>query len=214
MQRNAATAAASRAKQLLQTRQQPRAGNRGGDRGGNRGGNQGQAGGRAVVLVSGLGCGRSSSSEVQRETMHGLPLYHVCNRSEAAVVSRLVLGKLAPFRTPMVGFVSRVHRLVKRLLQKYAKVYLLGHSFGGGVVTKVAAALRSPRVKAATFGSVYTRNVPGITHYMRTDDIVRRYNFLSPSRHKYIRWIPGSGPLSWSAHNSYHDHMVKFVSST
>lgn len=185
----------------------------GGGAGGGAGGAAG-GGSRAVVLVSGLGCGRSTSEEVRRETMHGLPLYQVCNRSEAAIVSRLVLGKLAPFRTPMVGFVSRVHRLVKQLLQRYSKVYLLGHSFGGGVVTKVAASLRSSRVKAATFGSVYTRNVPGITHYMRTDDIVRRYNFLSPSRHKYIRWIPSNGPLSWAAHNNYREHMVRFVTST
>lgn len=172
------------------------------------------AGRKIVVFVAGMGCGRSMKQEVQQSNQYGVPAFVLCNRSTTGIVAHLAASKLLyKMDTP---FVRRVAAFVRQQLQTGKQVVFIGHSYGGGVVTQVAATLRHPNLRAATFGSVFVRDIPGVTHFMRADDIVLRYNRLSPRRHTFVKWIfpPGYSQgtrLTWSAHNSYMDAMKQFV---
>jgi hypothetical protein len=96
-------------------------------------------------------------------------------------------------------------------------VRLIGHSYGGAIVTLAAMVLNNPRVSVDTFGSVYTpaafTHPPRVTHHMfRGDSVAMRCNGLNAgrdaSRHD-VDWFGDDENGGWKVHNSYWPRIVK-----
>ena len=158
-----------------------------------------------AIIVLGLGCHVNSEkgfvARDQRESESTLvDVTHMCNfslintlRTIANVYTCSVLPKTNS------TYVQLVKSTVMSKLEnkQYKGVYLIGHSYGGAVVCKVAELLNNEaisnfyldRLRVATMGSIHisrsalTSNV-NIIHYMHTHDVSIKCNKIE-KKHNY-----------------------------
>jgi Lipase (class 3) len=179
-----------------------------------------------VIFHAGLGCGPSVS---WLSTVTGLDSNHavyMCNPSQAGTVGHIALAKAWGSRMLKNGWVLKVKDRVEGMLKsdKAARVLLVGHSYGGAVVSAVGYLLGptyGDRIQVATFGSIYippSANGAKMVHYQFLGDVAKRVHGMrepteastQPDRNNIIWLKPpqmGGGifgsKVEWEIHNSY-----------
>jgi hypothetical protein len=146
------------------------------------------------VAVYGMGCTPRQS---------GYPNYFIeCDTNMLRTVRDI--AKATCTRTSTASnFVQHVYKRVKTELEKGHSVALVGHSYGGSVVSRVAKLLVNhplkTHVRITTCGSIETTNpreLPGIDihHVMALNDVALKCNGLDPKRDTFVTWLnPYSG---------------------
>ncbi len=165
---------------------------------------------------------------------YGIPVKILCNKSLANTV--FTIGKTVCAIPPSTKskFVAETYQVTKDLLAKDYDVILVGHSYGGSVVSRVAEILKSPESKLHMFtlGSIYVPEpsqtpYANITHIMFKGDVAMKCNKLKPEKHKFVKWIRRRGYTSpqkmkksifgskeaWSIHNSYETVIEPIINS-
>ncbi|AGE52654.1 hypothetical protein PBCVCvsA1_641L [Paramecium bursaria Chlorella virus CvsA1] len=155
------------------------------------------------VLVLGLGCGWkkkiTSLPELSRQLTEetGRKTYVMCNTSTPSVVRNIVKVScgIRPSRT--TPFVLAVEEKVKTLVDSGKRVKLIGHSFGGSVVSRVAENLYktkyNDRIDFYTIGSIYLTGLPHVNHILHVKNIALKCSGMVPGQptvgEAKIKWI-------------------------
>lgn len=190
---------------------------------------------KAIAHLDVLGMGVHDTAAVQREFSVDVP-----QGTDFFVEANPRIGHTlgGVFRACSMGqpkydsrFVQYIAERVRDLLQRYDRVHLTGHSYGGMTVCLVVAMLEPAereRVHAATFGSIYVpRDLPGVTHYMFRGDIALRCNGLKApegmqvmKRVGDVMWVDPYQLYSgmkrkneWQIHNLYGDILAVTLST-
>lgn len=186
------------------------------------------------IIVYGFTCDRFLNDLKERERQlkaiaktHGTGEVEVhCNIRHSKSMTSDIVKSLAPSKNKIASrteFVMDILERVCRAMGRGENVVLIGHSYGGSVVSRVALHLQEhcgylrnknmlKRLKAITFGSIYapskklTPNV-NITHYTYAFDIARVCHDTSYEC-KVMRPRGGRGPLG--QHMDY-DHIIEDV---
>lgn len=179
----------------------------------------------AVVFVLGLGC-HASTERWCRKTKDMLATKDftcICNRYLAATLSDLT--SMCVFRKALsntLPIVKHVVDVVRLKLEQGKVVNLMGHSYGGAVVSMAAAAIWEIDPHAAlevnTYGSVYTPFVfPGgnettKVHHMLffNDKVALSCNGLRPHMPSppCVVWLVKVGRGGFDTHRSYGRSMI------
>lgn len=156
------------------------------------------------VLVLGLGCGWKSKIKTLPELSRnlteesGVRTIVMCNTSTVSVardIAKVSCGIRPSRNTP---FVLSVQQEVERLVNSGKHVRLIGHSFGGSVVSRVAENLYSNpvylrNISFYTVGSIYTTGLKYVQHVLHVKDVALKCSGLEPGMKKigdaHIRWI-------------------------
>ena len=187
------------------------------------------------LMVIGLGCSEMTPEELiitekQFSNQTNLNVKILCNTKLGDTISTIV--KSVCFIKPSLKskFVQDIFAQVMSLLKQNNKVLLVGHSYGGCVVARVAELMFSQNIipnqnemTFLTFGSIY---IPeqcltglNIFHYMYRDDValkcnklhhiknkgcdvvwLRPNNYSTPAKHTFSFFGTSS---EWNIHNSY-----------
>lgn len=185
---------------------------------------------RILIFVLGLGCSEIKELDKIEDALkihYKTPCVVMCNRSIGKTLRNI--GKTVCYLPP-----SKKSRFVNEVfneLMKYAKndymVTVVGHSYGGSVVSRVAEILTDKgitrnNIRMITTGSIYvpkpnlTRNV-NIRHIMFENDVALRCNHLSPTKDTYVEWLKHKqyrnykpkrykvfgSETEWEIHNDY-----------
>ena len=158
------------------------------------------------IVVYGLGCG-SSDDNLQLisnnlSIISHIPIEVMCDKSEVLSVGATIVAtycKITPWK--LDKFVKEVYKTVKKNIEDGFNIILIGHSYGGSVVSRVAEIFNNDEptkslsnLEIATMGSIYipkannVKNVK-IKHYMYTYDISLKCNGLENNNDKRITWI-------------------------
>ena len=175
------------------------------------------------VMVLGLGCGWKTkittlpelSEKLTKES--GVKTYVMCNTSTASIAKDIVKVScgIRPSRT--TPFVLSVPHNVEQLVNSGKHVQLIGHSFGGSVVSRVAENLFSKpnylrNISFYTIGSIYTTGLKYVKHILHVKDVALKCSGLVPGDKKIgdasIRWIgkTNNNIKSTEAHKLYTYH--------
>lgn len=190
----------------------------------------------SIHFVLGLGCSLSKHdnnhfkhylenlSKAKRSVIH-------CNES-----LKQVLGDIAKVNIKVKlkqdKFVSSVYDSVIKDIDNGYRVLLLGHSYGGSVVARIAEIANNSfnkRLVIKTFGSIYipsfekTKNAH-VEHFIFTDDVCLKCNKLQNlAHHDQVTWLshdyspgvsffqklnPFGSKKQWLIHNSYENHIT------
>lgn len=186
-----------------------------------------------ILYHAGLGCSQGVDRSQWVASVSGLDLDHVmyyCNPNDVNTVKDIgnIKFREGKFRQKS-GWLAKVYAKVEAFLRDnaFASMLMVGHSYGGGVVSAVAEQLPPElvdRVEVATFGSIYIPKQPKakMVHYMFLGDVAMKTNGLKePSTVSNIKdtlnnvlWIDnGSSKGSrkslfgseqeWKTHNAY-----------
>lgn len=186
---------------------------------------------RILIFVLGLGCSETNLTSIQMELQRFFRIQCVvmCNKSIQKTLRNI--GKTVCYLPPSKksAFVNEVFYEVINYANRDYNVIVVGHSYGGSVVSRVAELFTDRRitrknVQMITTGSIYvpkpllTRSV-NIRHIMFTNDVALRCNHLNPIHDTYVEWLKhkkyknyepkffnifGSG-TEWEIHNDYID---------
>lgn len=185
-----------------------------------------------IIYVLGLGCHKNSIltnkmildwiSYHNRDTHTRLE----CNHSYASALKNV--AKTVCYIPPSKSdnYVIKLQKIVEGYLYLNKKVMLLGHSYGGSVVARIAEYFNNKsgvkNLHVATFGSIYISNPKDIKNvdmmqYMKINDVALKCNKLtSPKFLNYkvdvsnkLTWINAEGK-QWDIHNSY-DEVIRNV---
>lgn len=179
-----------------------------------------------MIVVYGLGCNVFKNSMAVRQKalnaarnknlIAGIETY--CNTDDPKSMVRNIAN--ATFRKKMLvtPFVERVMQRVCEALQQGEKVILIGHSYGGSVVSRIAMHLRckeyAQHLRAVTFGSIFvppmqlTKGV-NIQHYSYKNDVA-----IACHRSKNIEYWNQPhmhGPVN--AHMQYNKYILEIAKS-
>lgn len=158
----------------------------------------------AIVIVYGFGCDQWVDTLQERFDQHvekarrdptvsGVCV--LCDRNRKRVMGD-IMKSLAGQALGNTGFVKHVRGVVQQHLDRNEQVQLLGHSYGGSIVSRVVRSMpRDSRVHARTYGSIYTPEPdhelhPPLQHFMRYHDIAYACHRKNRKRCKYITWHP------------------------
>ena len=181
-----------------------------------------------TIIVLGLGCSEinlNSQTYFFRRKLR-TDVIVMCNKSIyrtlrniGGTVCRLPISKTN-------SFVIQVFRKVADYLNNGYHVNLVGFSYGGAVVSRVAQMIPNKEgMKIITAGSIYAPNIPRVIHLMFENDVALRCNGLNPNKDKYIIWLKhsnyknykpkrykllGSGK-EWKIHNSYFNYICDIL---
>ena len=172
------------------------------------------------VLVLGLGCGWKTkittlpdlSKNLTKES--GVRTIVMCNTSTVSIardIAKVSCGIRPSRSTP---FVLSVQHQVEQLVRAGKHVRLIGHSFGGSVVSRVAENLSSKpdclrNMSFYTVGSIYTTGLSYVQHIVHAKDVALKCSGLEPGQKKIgdacIRWIGKTGNViaGTEAHKLY-----------
>jgi hypothetical protein len=145
-----------------------------------------------TIIVEGLGC---SSSNLNKQTnfykrKFRTPIVVMCNKSYYKTIRNIggTVCRAPPSKTN--PFVIKVFRKVIEYMNNGYHINLIGYSYGGAVVSRVAQMIpNKEQTRIVTAGSIYAPSIPGVTHLMFTNDVALRCNGLNPIKDKYIKWL-------------------------
>ncbi len=179
----------------------------------------------AIVFVLGLGC-HASTEEWCTKTKNKLKTKDftcICNPSLSVTLSQLT--SICMFRKSMSKTTPIVREVVDIVCQKLAlgkSVHLMGHSYGGAVVSMAAIQIwemdPSASLQLSTYGSVYTPfDFPGdkgdtnVFHTLfENDNVALSCNGLRPNTPvpPCVIWLVKVGKGGIRTHNSYSRNMI------
>jgi hypothetical protein len=156
------------------------------------------------VLVLGLGCGWKTkiktlpelSQNLSKES--GVQTFVMCNTSTVAIAKDIAKVSCGIRPSRHAPFVLSVQQKVEQLVKSGKHVRLIGHSFGGSVVSRVAENLFSKpeclrNISFYTVGSIYTTGLKYVQHVLHVKDVALKCSGLVPGEKKIgdacIRWI-------------------------
>ena len=185
-----------------------------------------------MVVVYGFGCDKFSAGLEQRKKNMMLHKNHaqihaidvMCNTDEPQSMTydiwkRLVRGGYLLEPTP---FVRKVMAKVCRALVDGEHVILVGHSYGGSVVSRVAMYLNATcrklveNLRVATFGSIFippptaTRGID-VRHYVYANDIARVCHKHFKSCTFIHRLEPRNGRGAIQSHMNYNKLIMQIA---
>lgn len=175
------------------------------------------------VMVYGLGCSMQEKEFIKYEKdlseQYNVKSYVLCNTSLSGTLFDIAKKYLHVKDKREDKFVKKVKQFIlEQVHVMNKKVILFGHSYGGGVVSRVAEQLKKESftgpVSLVTFGSIYISSAKktdgfDIVHYMYDQDValkVSRLHKKDPTKYTNIRWMRAPHGLSdeWDIHNNYY----------
>jgi hypothetical protein len=147
-----------------------------------------------LIVVYGYGCDVFSTglkerrrilNGIKRERKKFTAIDVMCNDKHSKSMTANIRRRLTSSPLPVTAFVREVLDHVTSCLDRGEKVTLVGHSYGGSVVSRVAIELKKragggkvPLFKAITLGSIFipsTNATEGVNvrHYVYDNDIAR-----------------------------------------
>lgn len=183
---------------------------------------------RAVIVVYGLGCAQkpdvvddsmSTIKHAVNKKSGDVVVESVCNKSLLSPVVTVITTRIGFKARAVSSIVQQVRDMVQRHIDDNRHVTLIGHSYGGSVVVRVAAMQdmqQSDAVTFVTFGSIIfpPKDSPiRILNVMKNHDVVLRRKALPDEKFTsdtlydtsmkmlWIRTHKGMNP--WDIHNSY-----------
>lgn len=169
---------------------------------------------KTLIFVEGLGCTRMTIDNVEMYKDYlkfytKLPksnIHFECNQSMSDTIVGIAKTYCMIKPTLQNPFVQQVYARVVEHMSKGEKVFLLGHSYGGAVVSVIVEALNSRptigKLHAATFGSIYvapssnTSNID-IVHYMKLGDVALKCNRLIPPKFTTESYLDKATNIVW-----------------
>ena len=190
------------------------------------------------IVVYGLGCETIDDNlefiSKYLKALTNIPIEVMCDKSEIISVGATIAAtycKITPWK--LDKFVKEVYKVVKKNIDNGYNVILIGHSYGGSVVSRVAEifnddepTITRSNLEVATMGSIYipkANNVKNIKikHYMYTYDVALKCNGVENNNDKRITWIESklSKPKfsflgteeQWKVHLNYEDLIVTLL---
>lgn len=190
---------------------------------------------RILIFVLGLGCNETEQIRVSLQKYFRTPCIVMCNKSLGKTIVNI--GKTVCYLPPSKKskFVHEVFYEVLEHANRDYNVTVVGHSYGGSVVSRVAEILTDKgitktNIRMITTGSIYvpkpnlTKNA-NIRHLMFKNDVALRCNHLNPRTDTYVDWLVhkthknyepkffnifGSG-TEWEVHNDYFEILYKMI---
>lgn len=156
-------------------------------------------------------------------------------RKNANVIKNIakVILKFNPSKNDL--FVQEVLDEIKDYMKQDVRIILIGHSYGGAVVSRVAEHLNKSikkstnsdnKLQVATFGSIYisekrkVKNI-NILNYMFTKDVVLKINGLRQPKQvnninidrNRVVWFNHNAKYTsrWDIHNDYTDMIYEVI---
>ena len=181
------------------------------------------------ILVVGLGCNSLSEEDI-RNIAKSIPLDTevMCNMSTGNTMTSIVQSVCYLKPSFKNEFIQSVYKKTKEYLAKGIKVSLVGHSYGGCVVSRIAEliVIESPwlsrNLAITTFGSIYIpdqKDVKDINlvHYMYHHDVALKCNKLNDGEVRSdVKWLRPNlaepfkkkftlfgSDIEWAIHNAY-----------
>lgn len=146
-----------------------------------------------IIFVEGLGCSEVNLNKDEmfyKKKFRTQNIVVMCNKSLYKTVRNIggTVCDAPPSKTN--PFVIQVFRKVIEYMNNGYYINLVGYSYGGAVVSRVAQMIpNNGQIKILTAGSIYAPNIPGVTHLMFKNDVALRCNGLNPIKDRYIRWL-------------------------
>lgn len=184
-----------------------------------------------LMQVIGLGCSSVdqhviASYEQYLANKVGMSCIVYCNQSLTKTLYDVAKTCTHFIPSKKHKFVVKIFNNVKKYLEEGYDVYLLGHSYGGSVVSRIAELMRNSthtNLHIITFGSIYVPKPERITgvdlkHYMFVNDVALKCNKLGKNdkREEHVIWLQSPTKTStkmkksifgteeeWKAHNAY-----------
>jgi hypothetical protein len=181
------------------------------------------------IYVVGLGCSEVNPEAYKEEAERissrmKMPVHLLCNQSLKNTLFQI--AKTVCYLKPSLKnvFVQEVYTLVKKYIVEDYNVYLIGSSYGGSVVSRVAELFDttdSNKLIITTFGSIYIPDKilnMNIIHYMYRNDVALKCNKLDYHKDRSdVKWLrpndyktPVKPKFSffgtdeeWQSHNNY-----------
>lgn len=156
-----------------------------------------------VMLVLGLGCS-SQGSGLKRwqeyiEGKHGVHAQLYCNQSLINTLTQIGKNYLGHVPRMKDAFPQYIYAEIKKYLQQNHSVILIGHSYGGAIVSRIAQFLSSKRLSTpalhlVTLGSIYVPPLSqtvgtNIKHHMFYRDVALKANKLKPDQDTFVHWM-------------------------
>lgn len=189
---------------------------------------------RAVIVVHGVGCAEnpdivddrmSTITTAVNKKLGDVVVESVCNQSLLSAVATVGASRLGLKLRAVSRIVQHVHDMVQRHIDDNRHVTLIGHSYGGSVVLRVAAMQDMQQSDAVTFVSFGSIALPPkdspirILSVMNNHDVVlRRNGSLDDKKFTSDTWYDSSmkmlwirtdkGKKQWAIHNSYLSDMA------
>lgn len=167
------------------------------------------------LYIPGLGCHQMSDlEEYSREFMHRYnydEFHTLCNNNIHDTIRNIAMRIIRLRPSQKRDFIQQVYSIVIYYLQHSYRIIIIGHSYGGSVVSRIAEllsiddsisnALRN-HVQMATFGSIYipkpNRTVnTHIFHFMDSNDISLKIIPYKPPRGNYGYYIDDDNKIVW-----------------
>jgi hypothetical protein len=190
-----------------------------------------------MIQIVGLGCSSMEKVELERYEAYlankvSMLCRVYCNRSLVKTLYDVSKTCTSFIPSKKHKFVQHVLNEVKQYIDQGYNVFLVGHSYGGSVVSRIAEILHKDmqgfsyihRLNVITLGSIYvprpekTQDV-NIKHYMFENDVALKCNKLGKKgiKDKHVIWLRERNFVSpskkkksifgtkeeWEAHNSY-----------
>jgi hypothetical protein len=191
-----------------------------------------------MIQVVGLGCSSVDKQQLDMDEAYlaynvGMSCRIYCNQSIVKTLYDVSKTCIKFIPSKKNKFVQYVFNEVKQYIDKGYNVFLVGHSYGGSVVSRIAEILHREvsqgsiyvnRLNAITLGSIYvprperTHGV-NIYHYMFENDVALKCNELGKKgiKESHVTWLQQRNYIApskkkksifgtneeWEAHNSY-----------
>jgi hypothetical protein len=181
-----------------------------------------------MIVVYGYGCDmagaakarRSALNQIRRERKKFTYIDVLCNEKRSKSMTANIARRLAspPNSLRTTAYVNEVMDRVIASLLSGEKVTLVGYSYGGSVVSRVAIGLKNmfgkvPNLKAITLGSIYipspakTQGI-NISHYVYDNDIAGLCHKRSP-KCSFVKFLkPKNGYNGLKSHLNYQKYIA------
>jgi electron transfer flavoprotein alpha subunit len=145
---------------------------------------------------------------------HDIDIHITYEKSIMRVLSSVIQSKLvAKHKIENEKMTANVYNETIGSLKEGNNVMLIGHSYGGAIVSRVAEKLNMCPIKdvvnlqVATFGSICISDAEDVRNicmkqFMFTNDIMLKFNNLKYDD-SHVTWLYVGDRGKWSAHNSY-----------
>lgn len=163
--------------------------------------------GIAFVVVYGFLC-NMDQERLQKEKRYFMKHAHpsitdvdvMCDNRTARVAGNIFSQTIRNTMKHDNLFQQAVHDRIAYYLQRKQKVIVVGHSYGGSIVSRLAHHFRGERdLKMFTFGSIHLPRDPLLKHHMYKHDIAFVCHKSRPHVCEHVTWLPPrkrAGPLA------------------
>jgi hypothetical protein len=173
-------------------------------------------------------------NKIYLNSMTSIPIDVMCDESEIVSVGSTIVAtycRIAPWKND--NFVKSVYEKVENYINDGFNIILIGHSYGGSVVARVAemfhdiensnSDIKNPNIEIFTMGSIYIPQKEKVSkikikHYMYKFDVALKCNGISHDD-KRITWMESNlkkpkftflGTYEqWETHNKYQNEILE-----